>query len=120
MVGDAAITDATALVTPPTLLTATVTLTAAAFSIAFTPTPPAAGTRVVAYCSPQRSAGRSFESDLRFILAGTAAGASPLVLTSAYTAKFGIPVTGNRVFISLVTVKGGFESGPLLTSAVVA
>ena len=120
MVGDAAITDATALVTPATLRTAVITLTAAAFSIAFTPTPPPAGVHVVAYCSPQRSAGRAFESDLRFILSSAAAAASPLVLTTAYTAKFGTPVTGNRVFVSLVTVKGGFESGPLLTSAVVA
>jgi hypothetical protein len=120
MVGDAAVLDAPALVTPPTILTATITLTAAAFSIAFTPTPLAAGTKLVAYCSMQRSAGRSFESDLRFILASAAALATPFVLTTAYTAKFGVPVVGNRIFVSLVTVKGGFESGPFLTSQVVA
>jgi hypothetical protein len=120
MVGDASITDAPALVTPPTLLTATVTLTAAAFSIAFTPTPLPASTKLVAFCSPQRSAGRGFESDLRFITVSAAALATPFVLTTLYTPKFGVPVVGNRVFLSLVCMKGGFASGPLLTSAVVA
>lgn len=119
MVGDAAVLDAPALVTPPTILTATLTLTAAAFSVAFTPTPPGVGVRLVAYASQQRSAGRGFESDLRFILASAAAAASPMVLTTAYAAKFGTPVVGNRIFLSLVTVKAGFESGPFLTSQVV-
>ena len=120
MVGDAALLDAPALVTPPTILTVTLTLTAAAVSAAFTPTPMPAGTRLVAYGSPMRSAGRSFESDLRFLLASAAALASPMVLTTAYGAKYGVPVVGNRIFFSFVAVKSGFESGPFLLSQVVA
>ncbi len=120
LAGDAVVSDAPALVTPSTILTATITLTAAAFSIAFTPTPMPAATRLAVYCSPQRSAGRSFESDYRFIAVSAAAAASPSNVLAAYTAKFGVPVVGNRVFISLVSISGGFESGPLVTSAVVA
>lgn len=119
LAGDATVADAPALVTPGTILTATVTLTSASFSIAYTPTPMPAATRLIVFASPQRSAGRSFENDMRFILVTAAAAASPANVLAAYTAKFGVPVTGNRIFLSLVSYSGGFESGPLLTSAIV-
>ena len=114
------LTAAPALVTPPALLTATVTLTAASFSIAYTATPLAANTYLMAFASPQRSAGRAFEGDFRLIKVSTAAQASPMVILSEYTARFGVPVVSNRIFLSLVTMNGGFCSGPLVTSAVVA
>jgi hypothetical protein len=120
LAGDALVSDAPALVTPSTILTATITLTAAALSIAFTPTPMPASTRLITYASPQRSAGRSFEADIRFIQVSAAAAASPVNAFTAYSAKFGTPVVGNRVFLSLVSYTGGFLSGPFLTSAVVA
>jgi hypothetical protein len=118
--GLAPVGDAPAVATPVALLTATVTLTAAAFSVAYTATPLSAATYLVAYASPQRSAGRSYESDYRKIIVSTAAQATPLVLTAAYTAKFGLPVLGNKVFLSLVTVTLGFQSGPFNTFAIVA
>ncbi len=118
--GNATVTDAPALVTPPTILTAVVTLTAAAFSIAYTVTPLAAGSRLFSFVSPQRSAGRAFEADLRLLAVSAAAAASPAVLLTAYTAKFGVPVVGNRIFMSFTTYLTGFQSGPLVTSAVVA
>lgn len=120
LAGDASVTDAPELVTPSTILTATVTLTAVAFSIAYTPTPMPAATRLVVYASPQRSAGRAFEADIRYLQITAAAAASPVNALAAYTAKFGVPVTGNRVFLSLVSYSGGFLSGPLTTSKVVA
>ena len=55
--GDALVTDAPAIVTPVNILTAVLTLTAVAFSIAYTATPLAAATRLFVYASPQRSAG---------------------------------------------------------------
>lgn len=119
-VGNAALTDAPALQSPATVTTATITLTAAAFSIAFTPTPLGAGAKLMLYASPQRAAGRNFEGDYRLIMVGAAATASPLVATTAYTARFGVPVVGNKVFLSLAVYLGGFRSGPLLVSQVVA
>ncbi len=118
--GNATVSAAPAVATPAALLTATITLTAAAFSIAYTVTPLATGTRLFAFISPQRSAGRSFESDFRLIFVTAAAAASPANVFSAYQARLGTPVVGNKIFLSLVTYLGGFESGPLLTSAVVA
>lgn len=117
--GDAAVTDAPALVTPDTILTATVTLTAASFSVAYTPTPMPASTRLIVYASPQRSAGRNFEGDYRFVQVTAAAAASPVNILAAYTAKYGVPVVGNKVFLSLVSYRGGFLSGPLNTAKVV-
>lgn len=118
--GDSLVADAPALVTPSTLLTMTITLTAASFSIAFTPTPMPAATRVFTFVSAQTSAGRSFESDYRLLQVSAAAVASPINALAAYTARFGVPVVGNKVFVSLVSYSGGFASGPLLSSAVVA
>ena len=118
--GAAIAADAPAMATPVALASVTITLTAAAFSIAYTATPLPALTYLMVFASPQRSAGRNFEGDFRLIKCGVAAGASPLVITAEYTAKFGVPITGNKVFLSLVTMTKGFESGPYITSQLVA
>lgn len=118
--GNARLSDAPALVSPSTVDTATITLTAASFSIAYTPTPLATGRRLFTYCSPQRNAGRSFEADYRLIAVSAAAAASPANVLAAYTARFGVPVVGNKIFIALAVYDGGFRSGMLSTSAIVA
>lgn len=118
--GNAAVADAPALTTPIALLTAVITLTAAAFSIAYTTTPLAAGVRLFTFVSPQRSAGRSYESDFRLLAVSAAAAASPANVYAAYVAKFGLPVVGNRVFLKLQLYQAGFLGAPLDTSAVVA
>jgi len=74
----------------------------------------------MSFASPQRSAGRSFEADMRLIAVSAAAAASPADIFTTYVARLGTPVVGNRVFLSLARYAGGFASGPLLTSAVVA
>jgi hypothetical protein len=118
--GAAGVTAAPALLTPTALLTGVLTATAATLSLAYTTTPLGAGVKLAVFASPQRSAGRTFEGDFRQLLVSAAAAASPLDLFAAYSAKFGAPVLGNRIFISAVTTIGGFQSGSLITSAVVA
>jgi hypothetical protein len=118
--GDAAVADAPAIVTPPDLLTATITLTAASFSVAYTATPLAAGVRLFIFVSPQQSAGRKFNGDYRLLTVTAAAAASPANILAAYTAKFGVPVVGNRIFLSLQTYQGGFKGSPFNVSQVVA
>jgi hypothetical protein len=118
--GEALLSDAPAFATPGGLATAVITLTAAAFSIAYTVTPLAASTRLFSYFSPQRSAGRQYESDVRLTAVSAAAAASPANVFAAYQARFGTPVVGNRIFCEFRTHKGGFVSAPLFTSAVVA
>lgn len=118
--GDAALSAAPAIVTPGSLLTATITLTAAAFSIAYTATPLATGVRMLTFVSPQRSAGVTFNGDYRLLNVTAAAAASPFNALAAYTAKFGLPVVGNRIFISLQLYKGGFLGSPFNVGQVVA
>lgn len=118
--GDAVVDAAPALVTPISLLTATITLTSAAFSIAYTTTPLAAGNRLFIFVSPQKSAGVNFNGDYRLLAVTAAAAASPHNALAAYTAKFGVPVTGNKIFISLQMYNGGFEGPPFNVGQVVA
>jgi len=118
--GNAVVSDAPALTTPPGLTTATITLTAAAMSIAYTATPLSAGTRLFTYTSPCRSAGRTFESDMRLLAVSAAAAASPANVYATYIARFGVPVAGQCVFFSLSLYNGGFLSGPLAVRQVVA
>lgn len=118
--GDAVISDPLIYTEPAALLTLTPTLTSAAFSLAYTTTPLPAGVRAFFYCSPQRTAGRSFEGDTRLITVTAAAAASPANVLAAYTARFGVPVTGNRITIVGQTYLAGVLSQPLLVSQVVA
>lgn len=118
--GDAAVTDAIALVSPSAPVLGVLTLTSASFSLAYTPTPLAAGRRLFVYASPQRAAGRSYEGDFRLVHVSAAAAASPANVLSGYSARFGAPVTGNRIFLGVSTYDSGFLSGHALMSQVVA
>jgi hypothetical protein len=120
MCGLSAVSDAPALTAVSNIVTATITVTSASLSIAYTATPLAAATYLAVFASPQRSSGRNFEADFRFIGISAAAGASPLVEFTPYSAKFGAPVTGNKVFFSFVAISLGFESGPFVTSQIVS
>jgi hypothetical protein len=118
--GNTVVSDAPAFQTPDAILTMTVTLTAAAFSIAYTPTPLGTGERLFVQASLMRSAGRSFEGDLRLIAVSAAAAASPLDIFTSYSARMGTPVVGRRVFIRARRYFLGFLSGPLSMSQVVS
>jgi hypothetical protein len=118
--GDATVAAAPLIVTPGTLATVTITLTSAAMSVAYTTTPLAANTRLFSYVSLQRSAGRAFEGDFRLLAVSAAAAASPAVLTTAYTNRFGVMVTGTRIFFQFRLYNGGFLGAPLITSQVTA
>lgn len=118
--GDAAITAAPALASPSAPVIGTITLTNAAFTIAFTPTPIGASNRIFTYASPQRAAGRAFEGDFRLINVTAANAATPVDIFTAYSARFGAPVTGTRIFLALHTYSGGFKSGPVAANQVVA
>lgn len=117
--GEAVVSAAPALNSPVGLLTATVTSTGGTLSLAYTATPLSASNKLFVFASPQRSAGRKFEGDYRLIFVSAAAAASPANILAAYTARFGAPVVGNKIFFSLQVHVGGFVSAPLLTSHVV-
>jgi hypothetical protein len=117
--GNAIVSDAPGMIAPTGLLTVTITTTGGVLSVAYTATPLAAGCRLFSYASPQRSAGRNFESDLRLIAVSAAAAASPANLLAAYTARFGAPVVGQKIHFSFQVYEGGFLSAPFKTSTVV-
>lgn len=117
--GNAVVSAAPALLTPGGLETLTVTTTGGTLSAAYTGTPLGAGCKLLIYASPQRSAGRNFEQDFRLIHVSAAAAASPANILSAYTAKFGAPVVGNKIFFSAQVYQGGFLSAPIQASVVV-
>lgn len=118
--GLAMVDDAPALVTPDAPTNIALAIDPGTFDVTFAPTPVPADTYLFLRVSPQRSAGRNFEGDLRFLASTAPAGASPTDLLAAYTAKFGAPVEGNKIFVSATFMRGGFESAPFLASAVVA
>jgi hypothetical protein len=117
--GDAVVLDAPVLGSPAPLSSATVTATVAAHTVAYTATPLAAGVRLFIYASPQRSAGRSFESDYRLIVVTAPAAASPANIAAPYAARFGALVVGYRVFYRFELYQNGFTSPALGTSIVV-
>jgi hypothetical protein len=57
---------------------------------------------------------------LRLIKVSAAAAASPLVVLTEYTARFGVPVVGNKIFLSLATEHSGFKGSPFGLSQLVA
>lgn len=117
--GDAIITDAPAKVSPTGLLTAVITTTGGTLSVAYTTTPLPTGARLFVYASPQRSPGRNFENDLRLIHKSAAAAASPANILADYTARFGAPVVGNKIFFSFQVYLSGFLSGPMMATKIV-
>lgn len=119
LVGDAALDDAPALQTPEAIATVTPTVSDSALSFAFTPTPLGAGERILVFISPQVSAGRKFVGNTRFVIGSAAAGSSPIDAESAYVARFGALVTGNRIGWAVYRYSGGFVSGPVSGSTVV-
>lgn len=119
-VGNARVDDAPVFSTPVGLTTVTVTLTHAAFTAAYTTTPLAAGARLLTYASPQRKAGRTFEHDYRLIQVSAAAAASPANIMAAYSARLGVPLTGNKIFMAFEVYLGGFASARLMVAQVVA
>jgi hypothetical protein len=93
------------------------------FSIAFTATPVDADTAVVVQCSPMHSAGRqSFGSARRQIYASALNAASPLDITSAYTALFGAFRSGTKIQARVFTVNSvnGAASTPISVTTTVA
>lgn len=118
--GNAVLADAPVYSPPAPLTSITPTATSASLSLAYTATPLPAGARIFWSLSPCRSAGRSYESDMRLINVTAAAAASPTNVLASYQARFGNPVTGTKIFISGQVYLNGMLSQPLTTSIIVS
>jgi hypothetical protein len=96
---------------------------AIALTVAYTATPLAAGVKLAVYATKPLSAGVVRPSPKQFqLLAVTAAAAvSPVNVLSAYTAKYGALVSGQKIFFRTVAISAsGIASAPFDSSAVVA
>lgn len=95
---------------------------AIALSVAYVPTPLAAGTKLLIEATPQLSAGINFvgRSQFRFVQVTAAAAASPANILAAYNALFGALVSGRKIFVRLTPItSGGFRGVPYVTSVIV-
>ena len=103
-----------------------ITLSAAAFTVGFTPDPVEADRELVVYATRPVSAGVDAfrNSDFRFVQSFTAAQVSPADINSAYEAIFGTKtgLVGQKigVQIKLVEISSGIASTPLRTAALIA
>lgn len=95
---------------------------AIALSIAYTPTPLAAGTKMLIEATGQISAGIYFvrRSSFKSCMVTAAAAASPANVLASYNALFGALVSGKKIFFRCTPItSGGFRGEPVETSIVV-
>jgi hypothetical protein len=118
--GQATVTDAPALTSPVNIDSATLTLDGTHFSIAYTPTPLGADAQLFVYCSAQNSAGRTFNKQYKLIAVQPLASTSPVNILAAYTAIYGVPVAGYRIFVRLSVCEFGFHGAQFDVNQIVA
>jgi len=103
-----------------TPLTATLTITAGpTLSVAWTTTPAPANHRVRIYCTRPMNLGTSVaQKKYQLVTMTAAAAASPADITAAYTAVFGAPPTGKRIYaqVAFWNQTNGALSARLYTS----
>ena len=95
---------------------------AIALSLAYTPTPLAAGTKLLIEATGQLSAGRVFvrRSEFKTLTVTAAAAASPANILAAYNALFGALISGRRIFFRVTPITStGIRGAPVETSQLV-
>lgn len=116
--------SATVVVPPalPSFVAVTVTgLTATAGTplLKATGTTPATGTVYMFYASPQLSPGVTFNGQYRYLAMFTTATSGAFDLTAAYTAKFGAPIAGKKIFVRVVQSQAGMQDNGTNFSTIV-
>lgn len=124
LAGGTAISVPPAIVTVAPLTSYSVTAVGGSnVTFTFTPTPVPANTVIQVKATNNLSAGISFvKNHYRTIEYIAPAATSPAVLTTAYDAKWGSPVTGSKIWIEAKTISKttGLVSLPVQCSAVVS
>lgn len=123
--GAAGIDDAPTPVEIPaiTALSFTAVHSTGVVSIVFAPTPVPTGFSLLIYATPNIPASRSFvKNKFRLVKEINAAATSPQVITTQYAAIFGVPLTGQRIFIraNLVSTVTGQAGIPIQAVATVS
>lgn len=94
---------------------------AIALSIAYAPTPLAAGAKLAIYATKPLSQGISRPSAKAYALlsVSAAAAASPANILAAYTAKYGALVSGQKIFFRSIVISSTGVASPALESSVI-
>lgn len=116
--------DAQVSVPPPlpTFLPSTVTgITAdsVAPALALNGAAAAVGTDQMVFCSPQLSAGVTFNGNFRWLVTNPAYVAGVATILAVYTAKFGALIAGKKVFVKVVQSQQGMQDNGTLYSTIV-
>lgn len=88
---------------------------AIALTIAYTATPLAAGVKLAIFTTGQLSAGitRPARGAYRLLTVTAAAAASPANILAAYNAKYGVLVSGKKIFVRMVPISStGIAGSP--------
>lgn len=82
-------------------------------------TTPAAGTKYMFFCSPQLSAGVTFNGKYAWLVTGTTFTSSKFNLTSVYTTRYGALIAGKRVFVKVVQSQAGMQDNGTVFTCIV-
>ena len=117
--GDATVTAPPAL---PTFVACTVTgidATAGTPLVELSGANPAAGTKFMIYASGQLSAGVNFNGVYRYLTTNQTFASGKLSLTTVYSAKFGAPIAGKKIFCKVVQSQAGMQDNGTLFTCIV-
>lgn len=119
VIGAAQVQTAPALALPDAPAISGITANSGTFEV--TIAGPANGTKVVILASNQVSDGISFMKDLRLIQVFTMVLGGVADILSDYSAKFGLPVAGNKIFVAAYVISAdGFASPREVSSTIAA
>lgn len=116
--GDSIVSDPPALPSflPNTATGITVNGTSAAFTIEGAA--PASGTLFMIFVSPALSAGVSFNGRYSWIQTSQTFTSGHMSILTAYTAKFGAPITGKKYFVKVVQSQDGMQDNGTVFTAI--
>ena len=117
--GDAAVSTPPALPAFGACSATGVDATAATPLVELSGVTPTGSVKHMVYASPQLSSGVSYNAQFRYLQTGTTYTAGKLSLTTAYTAKFGAPVAGKKIFAKVVQSLAGYQDNGTVFTAIV-
>ena len=80
---------------------------------------PTGSVKHMVYASPQLSAGVSYNAQFRWLQTSTVYTAGKLSVTATYTAKFGAPIAGKKIFVKVVQSLAGYQDNGTVFTCIV-
>ena len=119
LIGDATVTTPPALPAFAAALTTGLTLTAGTPAVKIAGSGTLTGVKYMMFASPQLSAGVSYCGSFRYLATFTNFTTGFMDLTTAYSAKFGAPIVGKKIFVKVVQSQLGMQDNGTLYAGIV-